>query len=193
VAEHETTIPADLFGDALLSGWVGPVQCRFKVDGSAWEWSDAVWPCIDKAAQWLTRLDLTRAEARHRLCVVLTAGERCDHRCEQWPQCANMSGHEWTVCSRCGAYTDKGEIGHLRKSAPAWHLLPVGEGGALPAEYAHHAPALLARHARRVAAGMGGIVGINALRPPMPEVSIAAGYALIDSDGTLRLPELPHA
>ena len=46
------------------------------------------------------------------------------------------------------------------RGSPAWHLLPVAEGGSLPAEYAHYSAALLACHATRVAAGMGGIVDV---------------------------------
>ena len=46
------------------------------------------------------------------------------------------------------------------RGSPAWHLLPVAEGGSLPAEYAHHSAALLACFATRVAAGMGGIVDV---------------------------------
>lgn len=46
----------------------------------------------------------------------------------------------------------------VRPPAPAWHLLPPGESATpLPTEWAPHAPALLACHVARVAAGLGGV------------------------------------
>lgn len=48
----------------------------------------------------------------------------------------------------------------VRKPAPAWHLLPISEGGQLPDELAHFAPALLAGHVRLVEAGKVGIRGV---------------------------------
>lgn len=46
----------------------------------------------------------------------------------------------------------------VRPPAPAWHILPSGETATpLPPEWAPHAPALLACHVARVAAGLPGV------------------------------------
>ena len=95
-------------------------------------------------------LDLRRPEVRDRLARVLADGVKCEHDCEQWPQRANMSGHEWVVCSRCGAHTDKGEIGYLRKPAPVWHLLDAERAGILSPE---HVGIAIGWSVRSVAAG----------------------------------------
>ena len=149
--EHPTMIPAALFGDALLSEYFGRIEdemlgeglilrrvlgrCEFMVRNQRY-------PRVVVNL----RLPLTRPEARNRLCVILAAGKLCGcPRDAKWasPACPHCRGSEW-----------------VRKPAPAWHLLPVAEGGSLLDEHAKHSPVLLACHATRVAAGMGGIVDV---------------------------------
>jgi hypothetical protein len=48
----------------------------------------------------------------------------------------------------------------MHTTAPAWHLLPVSEGGQLPDSLAEHSPLLLACHVARVVMGVCGIVGV---------------------------------
>ena len=143
--DHPETIPATLL-PGLLDGWCGPVE-EWKDEGSvAVGWTMRPWGTVYAPDLAAVRLPLARPECRHRLCVILAAGKLCGcPRDAKWasPACPHCRGSEW-----------------VRKPAPAWHLLPVAEGGSLPAEYAHHSAALLACFATRVAAGMGGIVDV---------------------------------
>ena len=154
MSDHPETIPATLL-PGLLDGWCGPVDVHWRSWGRDRWASSACFGglvltdtsgvlCSSSLAD--IRLPLARPECRHRLCVILAAGKLCGcPRDAKWasPACPHCRGSEW-----------------VRKPAPAWHLLPVAEGGSLPAEYAHHSAALLACFATRVAAGMGGIVDV---------------------------------
>lgn len=139
------TIPAGLFGEALLSGWCGPVRAygveavilRRDEPNMHGEWVlapvtewEAVWTGCEELSRSVKTneisLDLTREECRARLCRVL----------------ARLAG----------------------RSFHAWHLLPKAEGGRLSNEYAAASPALLAAHALRVAAGKGGVCALGPYR-----------------------------
>ena len=239
---HPTNVRADLFGDALLRDWVGPVldsgmggpQPRvvlrvyhsnvFLVGGPLSNGQ----PTWDQSAIERVSLDLTRPECRHRLCVVLAAGEKCPSSAHPAPS-VPYDGRAYCICRGTG---------YLRQPAPAWHLLPTTEGGTLDGSLAAHSPALLAAHAQMVAIGKGllGVLGNWRPADSMPErqfrprwapgcnndnayticeprgwrygfcyevggpetgdagkakadaAAIEAGYALLESDGTLRLP-----
>lgn len=196
---NETTIPADLL-PGLLDGWCGPIQTFehssefghpareiVRAHGQDWPgyWRASVAP-QGIGGGFSNRLDLTRPEAAWRCCVILAAGE--------------------TPVPRCGVSTPDGpcddsenhrgphQIGNTRKvlrpPAPAWHLLPVKYGGQLPDSLAQHSAALLACHARRVAAGKGGIVDIlhpwresRYRHPPAKEIALHAFRSVLGSEG----------
>jgi hypothetical protein len=214
----------DLFACADGRTWIGPIRLadpHVKLD----RWPDAFEDLslyhvayrmayvVDvngdrfDAPLDLVRLPMERAEARHQLARVLAVGRKCHGEC-----CGNgeiEGGYHQP--SRVDCPTCQGR-GWLRKPAPAWHLLSESDGGRLSLPEGEHAPALLARHARIVAAGGLGIRGVHrreaglvdfmpfgyevlsgAGLPPrrwtMSE-RLANGYAVIE-DGALHLPPLP--
>jgi hypothetical protein len=149
---HPTTIPADLFGDALLRDWCGPAQAAHEPPVG--RWLDAVVLHLESTRVILTnpihgdapyqrlisevRLPLARPECRANVLRVLARGER-----NTLGSCCDDPGHDW-----------------LRKPAPTYHLVTPDEGGTLPAEHAQRSAALLAHHAVDVARGGKGIVGV---------------------------------
>lgn len=210
---HPTTLRADALPD-LVSDWCGPCEIH---DGEDWA-SAAVlgwgtpghWPIVyagsgdhEGVDPKRLRLDLSLPECRAQLRLVLERGLRC-------PGCGGSGerdgedafGVSETVSCPC-------ETGWQRAPVATSHLMPRCEGGSLPDDIAHHAPALLVAHALSVAAGGRGIVGLlSAPSRGTPTVrsllspgdtwpgyrvatdaeALAAGYALLDADGTLHLP-----
>lgn len=161
------TIEAGLFPD-VLDGWTGPVV-----------WFDKFPSRTYPEGQWVTSaygaggmangtdptrilLPLTRPECRAQLARVLATGLRCpcvavrDDLARRGLPVADVA------CVQCG------ETGWTRPPRPCFHLLPRVEGGSLPDEYVQHAPVLLVAHARDVAAGGPGIVGVLKTWAPVP-------------------------
>lgn len=159
----ETTIPADLFPDLLLVAlgvaWVGPVEIRDTPEPV--EGREPIWlPGVNLAPDWprqRLRLPLSRPECRAQLLRILATGLRCA-ACEG--RVAKLAAGEWVRVPTVAPCANCNGTGWLRKPASAYHLAPPEEGGALPAEHAAHAPALLAAHAMSVARGGPGIVGV---------------------------------
>lgn len=160
------SIPADLFGSALLDGWCGPKESRCGFCGSGdirlscSYCGDSTYDhtcndgCRVCGGAPVLVLPLARPECRLRVAAVLAAGERC-RSCGGAATVACGTGGSEVPCLRC---TD----GYLRQPAPCWHLLPQSEVGpeGLPPELAPHAPELVACHVALVLAGRPGIVGV---------------------------------
>lgn len=138
------TLPGDLPG--LVDGWCGPVEIEVR---EGWLLFGST-----STQRGPRRLPLARWEARARVAAWLEEGERCPHDAERWHQRANMSGHEWDVCSRCGAHLSgpaRDSEGYLRAPVPRareWLDWPDGIEPWLSA-------AMLHASAMRAVAGMG--------------------------------------
>src|SRR3989344_5907270 len=179
---HKTDIPAGLFGEALLRDWCGPLlvvnlegqlvrALAVDLEGGSVvvgytennHWN-AFMLDPDPSATWFP---LSRKECRHRLCVVLNG--------EKWNKRDKMFGEVISEAEALRAIEENRipDQVYKRKPAPAWHILPKEEGGKLPSEYAHHAPVLLTRHARRVAIEKNGIIGLLGPWIPIDNGAIA--------------------
>lgn len=155
-------VPAALLPDAV-AGWSGPVRYtgmdREVHEGAllasphlagTWAVASVRGPVfISGHVEMCVALDtislpLARAEARHRVCVVMAAGVKC-----------SICARDPALCSRCPP--ESPTRGYLRAPAPCWHLLPESEGGRLPDSCAAYSATLIAAHVGSVVDGGRGI------------------------------------
>lgn len=197
-------IPAD---DVILRGYCGPCEIQIRMDdegppdwmiaacvGGGVErafWADQTVLVADRFYVRLYRLSVVRldpalAPVRDHIARVMAEGVRCAHDCEQWLQRANMSGHEWTVCSRCGAHTSKGAVGYLLPPTDIDPLIDNTRGHRLtPAQSAVFVADAYTRWRR----GLPIPSVVRCSGTPLPD-SMTRHYC-IAANGSVTTPELP--
>lgn len=155
----ETTITGDLLPD-LLTNWCGPIE---------WHDGDGFVPGA------ITEKGIMFAEFTH---------PNGGHLYEEVVEDGGNEVETRLPLTRPECRSQLCRVLHARGN-PAWHLLPVCEGGSLPDAFAQHSSALLAWHARDVAAGGRGVVGVLGewCVDRNPDRVLHIRYPLIDEHG----------
>ena len=196
--DHPETIPATLL-PGLLDGWCGPVE-EWKDEGSmAVGWTTRPWGTFYTLDLAAVRLPLTRPEARNRLCVVLAArGSPAWHLLPValGGQLPAEYAHHSAALLACFATRVAAGMGGIVDVLPSWRwiskygrhwrrgdTLDVRERDVLSEGW--HA----GWRCRRERCAAGPETG-EAGKFAADAAALAAGFALLDEGGVLRLPPI---